>query len=635
MKILKILLKSELASMFCNWKLVIHAVLLFLSILLAIEGIQNHKVRVDNQSAFTKVEKERLNKYIDQTQYAAYGIRVLLASNPFRILSGAYMDELTAKIDVSERLPIYTSKKGMSLTTDAEFINFLKYIEIIGILIALLYGFELSFFTQFEQLKTSLYKAPVVLLSSYMIRIVLINLIFIIHLALAYLIGIIFGIDAGLLSVVVIIVPLFFLLTMCFVVGVLVGTLDGLFNRVIWMTITAIIIYFMIPMAIQKIINVRTYSIEKHFNNYLVEYSKLTIQKQHEDRFLKEVGKYTEGKEITRTIIRLIKRFENVDNLKITGLELKLRRNIHEGIKFQHKLMSLFPPTFYSMMSIELGGGGLVGYEKFYDFAIDKKDKFLKLYLKNKYYSPSNRIETVLDSNVIAFDAIPWDVFSFGLVVGSMQIILLSIITYLKLNKRLFPFVNSREFEAVDMALKYKKSISVHSDGKFTIYLLNVLFGRKGRFEGDIRIEGVSIIDNTQENFFYLPRPDLLPGSISVQSLINLVSGLSGNKEPTINYIDYHKKHISDLSHFQKIQLTLYIALISKRSIIVFDNLVVMHDLSSITDSQIRIIADTITQIKNYGSSVIMLYSGSFHFPSTEDSITFEKQNGKYKRVEI
>jgi len=131
-------------------------------------------------------------------------------------------------------------------------------------------------------------------------------------------------------------------------------------------------------------------------------------------------------------------------------------------------------------------------------------------------------------------------------------------------------------------------------DLNFPAQIFNVLMGKAGKFTGKISIDGESIISGKRQNFVYLPFPDVLPGKLSVNSIINLIAGLYKTPKPDKEKIKGEFKEMlkvpfENIKGIDKVNLMLKMAEYKKAEIYLFNNF-----LLNIESEKLPVIIDKI-----------------------------------------
>lgn len=405
MKLIIPLLLLELKRFFRKRNILVFAVLWSLLLLLVQVGVTNYQSSLNSKLTIMEIEKTKVKNYIHYTQYAAYGVRVMLIPTPMSVLfdNSRVFDQLSATIDSSERLNIYNGLKGKNLFPEpGGFMDFSGLLLLFGSLMALMYGMDIFNRRDYLRYLVDEHGFRKTFSAVILVRSLLLNLLLPAAAAAALLPVWLNGLSlpaGGFFGVISAPAPVIIFFLLC---GALTGLSPHTSTRI---TLTAAIFFtaiFLFPWMVNKIarINAAGLSVINH-----IEIKKLKEITLFEKKFYDSVGAYRSGEksgDAPPDVQQLIRSYIDNEYKKIVDLESLEKEKIIDKISQYRIIAVLFPTTFYFANAYELGGRGFQAFIDFYNYSRALKDRFFRFYISRKYFQPTNDIESFIkqDENV-------------------------------------------------------------------------------------------------------------------------------------------------------------------------------------------------------------------------------------------
>lgn len=366
-----------------TWQtLVVFVIILGLSFYFTYMGVQ-HYVGINNTKLeFQEIEKLKVELFSNYLQYGGYGFRLLFipsSTNIFFYNTGLFLD-LTAQIDVGERLNIYNSFKGENFFTEkpGKLVDFSGIILILGSLIALLYGYDSLRHREYLKLLTSLCGHRRVFSFILLPRIIILYVSFFIIAVFTFLFGkfllMINGFDLPpqVFSFFALFLGMMFLMLLFFFsIGISFGIMTFKYKEflmIFFIVFTWIASIYFIPVLLNKIVETQTSFLT---SNFQAEYDKLKKIMDFEDWVSEQEKKKNPptDDEFAAAHIKSIK--------EMLSLEEKRNADIMPYIDRLQIFSMFYPSTFYLSVNREIGSCGYQGIKDFSQNALTTKEKFI------------------------------------------------------------------------------------------------------------------------------------------------------------------------------------------------------------------------------------------------------------------
>ena len=369
-----------------------------LCMILVYTGAQQYNDTVKSKKEFRETEKEKAAAFVNYLQYGGYGIRLYFMPCRLSILfyNSSLFSDLTAHVDVGEKLSIYNSFKGKKIFSarQGKFIDFSGIILLFGSFIALFYGYDTFRREEYLKFLSSAYGYRWVFFYIGLSRMILISAYFTVVVGIggAAAVFAVKGIHLTGSEFDYLLVFLMVTLTVAvffFFIGIIIGLWKSKFAR-FFMVICWVFFVFFAPEAINKIVEAKS---EHIIDIYKSESEKLKTLMDFE----REAAKKLSGKENPELRRKLAGDFLKNGFKKIQELEKELEDQVKSNINFFYKVSIIFPSTFYIAVNNEISSKGYENLMHFYRFATKRKKQFLDFYIKRRYpFKPRQEVESFI-----------------------------------------------------------------------------------------------------------------------------------------------------------------------------------------------------------------------------------------------
>ncbi|MCX6584917.1 MAG: ABC transporter permease subunit [Candidatus Aminicenantes bacterium] len=532
MKIFEEVFREEWDRSLNRWTLfTILAIAVLLGFLLQ-DGYSRYNASLENAKTFQATEKEKVGQYVLYTQYGAYGIRLMFKPSPMSIFfsNSTVFKDMTANFDSGERLNITVNLKGENLFAQkaGEYMDFSGIINLVGILLALLYGFFGAHNKDYLLFLSCLGDYRTILRCLLISRIILINLVLVALSGLALLWLLILGVPIPVgffltyLAVAMLMLSIF--VTAGFIIGSVNKTIVGLaFLVVIYFAST-----FLIPWAVLKITSVNAYDIT---SNYKMELEKVKLMMDVEKRSYEKVGIYNSQKEAPDDVKQIAREALDNEFKKFSEFENKMKDEMSDKSNFFDVISMLFPTTFYLANNYELSSQGHLNFHDFYAYTIKEKFQFVDFYAEKKIFTkPGDKIESFIKGNENLFVAKSRlsNHFWPGLLISLAWLLGLYFVACHRVKKYLFPDAEYKNAYAnLDIDLKTGKYIAFEITQTDAVHqFLNTLSGKGRDFNGKMSIDGEKIVPGKNNDVLIIPNPAAIPGNIPVRTLARFFANM-------------------------------------------------------------------------------------------------------------
>lgn len=624
----------EYKQFFTLKKVLVFLLILLIALYFTQEGINKYKKIVEDKVRFQELERVNIEKFINYTQYGAYGFRLLFVPSPAGVFfkTSGLIPQMTAFIDSGVRLRVYNPLLGEQAFIERSHIfdDFSGFILLIMAVVFIYSGYKALRNHEYVKSIASIcghtqtfffYLSAKILALISLLFILIGSSLFLSHLNQIrlthtdYLNLMMFGLTA-------LIAAIFFFLT-----GAIAGTFRTLFwgYFLIGMVLAASLLF--IPAAVTKFNanSARTISsMDK------LELQKLEILMQFEKKAYDEAQRYTNMKERATSERKLIEGYWKNEFRDIVSLEKKLKEEMMRNVIAYRWISACYPTTFYRSVGSEISSLGYENFFNFYDFAVNCQEKFERYYFKKKFYSYYATVEPFLkgDANIYkAQGTLPRN-FGWGLLINLFYLVTLSGLAFVRSKKTIFrtdpiPNLHPVNKTIVLFTGSYTVFQTKHHHFQDTFYTL--FSGNAHRIERKdtfptIYIDEENIMEKPsmrKMNFLYACSPEHLPPDAKTKDLFRFFSILSKNRSRrasatpshpmhdvyhTLNIQAFGDKRIQDLSRKEKALLLIAVSRLEKYNLYLFSNTV--SGLSRENTFQFK---DFIHELAQSGSLVIYL----------------------------
>lgn len=401
-------------------------VLLFCGLLtigLLIEGLTEYR-RISREIVnFTAIEKAKVEKYENLTQYGMFGFRVLFVPSGISVFlgnSGAF-NELHANIETSGRMRMYIPFKGsIVFKGKGKFTDFTGYLLFICSIAALLWGYDTFRRGDYIRLillgkmRTNFWRLIVARLLPILVYFVVLyagGLLFILITA-----PLAFNFQVQLLAfplILLILNAVFF-----FISGVAAASIKSRFLSLIAIFSIWIAAIFVGPYTVHKIISLEA----EMASVFQLEFKKLEFITQFERRAKKNYGVYTKKKGKTLTGKQLLDSYRDKEFKKLHDLELLVKKKMENVSNIYYSISSFLPTTFYLSVCDGISSQGYLSYISYHDY-VRKLDKdFTDFFLAQRHEQPGLAKSFIKGNENIFFSRGMLPPFFFGMCIAILYI---------------------------------------------------------------------------------------------------------------------------------------------------------------------------------------------------------------------
>ncbi|MGE5343092.1 MAG: hypothetical protein ACM3SY_16585 [Candidatus Omnitrophota bacterium] len=417
-------------------------------------GITEYQNFLKSKEIFKQYEKNKIRNYLTYDQYGGYGFRLMFEPSPLIIFfeQSQLTRNLESNLNVLQIIPVYDNMKGRAIFNEGTYKDFGGCIYLFGSLFMLYMG--IINFKNRRFVKLVITRKNILL--SILIRIGLLNLLFIIIFALNYTYGVVhaipFSADDTRLFVYFCLNTLFFL-DFFYGVGLLCFSIFK--ASVVPAAITWLILIIIIPEINLMYIHKKSETIPPTESLNLKKLELLmSAEKQIYNQIQKMKNKKTpEELELISNALadRYWKKVYNVNE----QAEREFNGTVLEIIEISEKRAIISPATFYQYLKKEISGKGYSGYKDFLNQVDSMGSEFFKFYINKRYIERSHQIEPFIkdDENIIKNNVrLPIN-FWPGFIISALYVLITLAISYAILQREL----NDHHTEAFEPNLNYKK----------------------------------------------------------------------------------------------------------------------------------------------------------------------------------
>lgn len=406
-------------------------------------GIHQYKTIIQDKDKFLETEKLKTDLYINYALYGSYGFRILFVPSPLSALfvNSTVISELSSNVDVASLLNIYKFFKGRTLFAEKSggFKDFAGIILLFGSLLVLYLGFETFLNKEYSRFVSG-FISPRKFYGSVVCSRLLWLILYFFFVVVASIL--VFEMNQIFLSQHEFRYLYYYLLVMAlmliffFLMGTVAGAMRNRFVGFLAVIIVWFVFVFLIPGVIRSIIS---NSAENITSSYHQELEKLKAHMGFERRAIKKAGVIDESKENTQMERALMKSYLNNEFKTIQGLEKDMEKAMRKNILTFQKMSSITPSSFYMSATNEISSKGYKNFIRFFDYLQDLKARFVRFYIKNRYFSNYKKVElfTKGEENVYYSENVLPDRFLLGVILAVLYIIGLFVFSYYRFKQSL------------------------------------------------------------------------------------------------------------------------------------------------------------------------------------------------------
>ncbi|NIR06303.1 MAG: hypothetical protein GTN82_12850 [Candidatus Aminicenantes bacterium] len=612
-------------------------------------GASQYKDILESKEEFQEIEKKKAKQWENYTQYGGYGIYLYFIPSPLCAFfnNTNLFTELTAHVDVGERLNIHNSFKGKEVFAQkiGRLWDFSGVILLLGSLTALYFGYDGFRHREYLKFLASLFGYRKVFPYLLVSRIILLSLFIVIVTAVAVAAVIAHGIEftAREFNFIFVFLLMMLLMMIFFVsIGTITGSLkSGTMARFFIILIWIGSVYF-IPALINRVIEV-----DANFritSNYQSEQRKVKILMDFERKVNEEKRKLEpepKKEDVEAVKKRLSEEYLEKEFKTIQSFEKKLEKEMRARLNNFQFLSALFPSAFYLSVNNEISSRGYESVIDFHRYAREIKDEYMKFYVKKKYsWREGEPVESFVKNEENLYKGkslFPWN-FWLGLFMTLLWIGLVLKWSYAIYQKSLFSVPKEVIRGLSDLAIDVEqgKTNAVLSRSE-TIrqHLYNVLSGQNKEFNGYVLLEGKKDIvpENKGLDFVYICHPDDMPGDIKAGHFLSFAVGVFEIPEEQLESIrvrlrlnEIGKKSFGELRDehrdTERGQLVLEAACFKKSGVYLIDNL-----NKGMHSDFMGKLAEKLKQLKQENASILYLSNDVFVSREISDYISTLKSD--------
>ncbi|MCP5046064.1 MAG: ABC transporter permease subunit [bacterium] len=548
MNTFKPFLLFESRRFLCKRNLILLMLLLFFLLYFVQTGVDQYEATLKNNEEFQKIEKLKVEMYINYTQYGGLGFRRLFAPSPISVFfaNTGIISNMTAFLTASgPRLEIFNSLKGKNgfVVKRFGFTDFSGIILYLGSLLALLFGFESFSHKEYLKFLSSISNYRKVFFYITMSRVILLVITFLTLMGLSLLVLALnqvvlsandYSQFASFCVITLLMVIVFFLL------GTITSTMKSRVAGLMTMATIWFVLVFFIPAAIHAIIAGKAEVITPI---YKLELEKFRQAFNFEQRAFKQEGKDKKKEEMPQREKDLIENYWNNEYKKNDDLEIEMRDQMEQNISFYRGLSIFFPSTLYFSAANEISSKGYINLIDFYQSSQKLKNEFTRYYIEQVYYySNYSKVVPFLkgereNENMYYAQSRRPENFALGIAILLLYMGLLTGFSFKRYKRSVFGFTDDWQSGLKNPRLQLDKGELrpfYVEDHRFSHQVYNLLSGqnipfKEHGFEDKIYIEDQDIVlHQASEEFLYLCRLRSMPGDIRAGSLVKLVTSILG-----------------------------------------------------------------------------------------------------------
>jgi hypothetical protein len=389
-------LKFEGKRVFFDKKnLLFFVIITALALYFTLSGINEYRRFRNDEANFIHYEREKIGKYVNYSQYGAYGFRLLYAPSPLIVFFGnsSVLQELESNIDVTEIIKVSHSFKGKNLFLyRGYFKDFSGVIFLFGSLFMLYMGmscFKSLAYVKFMVPKIGFYRYFFLTALS---RLLVLSLLFLLLIGGCWLAAILAGVrfsPAEKASFAVFGLMALVYLDFFFLAGMAMTLVFRFRSHVFaWLFILWFAFVFLIPEIGRISLFNRSQSL---VSDDAVNLEKLKTVMTFERKMKEQFNRFNGNtKQRMDLVNRAMADYINNSFLFNETVELRLTQEMRKLIHLHQGVSLIFPSTYFSLAAGEISSRGYWGYLDFVDFIMKIRREFLKYYL-NKNYLAQNR----------------------------------------------------------------------------------------------------------------------------------------------------------------------------------------------------------------------------------------------------
>lgn len=568
--------------------IVFFLIMVILALFFTGRNVFNYHQLLTQSKEFREIESRKIEWIHNYDLYKTSGMRILLIPPPnVALFNPVGMDAAYhGHINTRDAVKIGLNLKGHNLFKRNSLLPFhlSSSIYLFGSLLAMFYGyytFREPLYLKFLESRLSLRR---VFFNLFLSRLILLSTVLLIYISIILLFTIFLsGVLINIQPVIFLGPPvLFFLffallfLVFFFTLGTVLGTIRKRNTATAASLALWIGLVLVLPGGIDALMFEEAGDMVSAYKTELEQYE---ILKQHRLRVRKTLGTFDLDR--IQEFREMADEFMNTDYPETVALENRLKSDIEGHISIYTNLSALLPTTHFRAAADEVGGTGFNGYLDFYSHLQKLKKDFNK-YILDKVYRR-------LDWKMKHFGAIDGNIyfampglsrsFNMGMWGTLFYIVVLGFLAYERLRKTLHPAAkNKHACDQLEMTLIRSDINGMQMEYRdLKNRWIDAFFGLPEQFGGKILLNEKNMVNQTKEDFLYIPGPAHFPGDVPTHRLLRFFRGIFGltpKQEREIReQLESYKwsKDFNQLELIDRARFILAVVLQTEFSIYIFD----------------------------------------------------------------
>lgn len=178
--------------------------------------------------------------------------------------------------------------------------------------------------------------------------------------------------------------------------GALTGLIHSRFTGFFVMMTMWFVFVFLVPGVVNKLVAKKAGEITSKYN---LEFEKMKIVMDFERNALDKAQRYTNMEQQQRSDRQLVESYWDKEFRKLEDIEERVQEEMFSNTRFYLELSALFPSAFYLSVNNEISSRGYTSFFDFYRYVLELKKRFVRYYVKKKFYSNYSTVESFIKGN--------------------------------------------------------------------------------------------------------------------------------------------------------------------------------------------------------------------------------------------
>lgn len=407
--------------------------ILLITAFLMVSGYRNHAAFQLEKEAFVNYERQRIPQYVNYSQYAALGFRVLFEPSPLAVFteSGRLLASVESKVDMSELVQIYNVHKGRQLfMVKGYFSDVFGFLFVIGTLIMVYSGAATFSSRSAIALRMQFLGYSRVFWGVLLSRFAVLSALFCVPVAgicAMALWGSIAFTPAEIRHLLAAALLLWVMLAFFFILGFM---LKGVFrfrkHTLLWSFLIWFALVFLVPELVMEYVYVRSQRLP---SNDSLSFQKLRVVLENEARAVEHVRNMSQKEDVDmKAVVREQVHFfmKNIHLLN-RNIELDMTRRVSSLIRQYERVSLLIPSQFFLFVNREISGLGYRGYLDFKQHVMHLQERFMRFFFQQHYFQKAETVKSFIrpGENVYQSPSYLTAMFGWGLCLILLYIIMM------------------------------------------------------------------------------------------------------------------------------------------------------------------------------------------------------------------